>query len=252
MPTESPHFVRPGEMSTSPYERPIGSSIRLQCQASGEPLPNIVWYRNGNMIQQEQNLDAESQGEDQFLDYADYGEEHDEESRSRWTLRLAHLTEADKGRYTCRVYNTLGSINFTYTLDVVGTQLIPMFDCSLGECLRDCQKRNRPIYFGTFFCTRWKCLGLDTSLPPFDLKLKSKRSSKTLPLMHCTLNRSSFDKYLGWFLRFNFSESDSKSFAAALTSTPILHAQMFLKFHKIWELETALVKFPMELLLRRK
>lgn len=37
-----------------------------------------------------------------------------------WTLLMESVVPSDKGNYTCVVENELGSINHTYTLDVVG------------------------------------------------------------------------------------------------------------------------------------
>ena len=38
----------------------------------------------------------------------------------KWVLKLSDLQSRDSGRYTCRVHNQAGSINFTYTVEVVG------------------------------------------------------------------------------------------------------------------------------------
>lgn len=37
-----------------------------------------------------------------------------------WTLIMESVVPSDKGNYTCLVENAYGSINHTYTLDVVG------------------------------------------------------------------------------------------------------------------------------------
>lgn len=37
-----------------------------------------------------------------------------------WTLIMESVVPSDKGNYTCLVENEFGSINHTYTLDVVG------------------------------------------------------------------------------------------------------------------------------------
>lgn len=49
-----------------------------------------------------------------------------------WTLIMESVVPSDKGNYTCLVENEFGSINHTYTLDVVGqyhaqhTRSLPM------------------------------------------------------------------------------------------------------------------------------
>ena len=76
--------------------QPAGSTVRLRCRATGKPRPNIVWLKDG-----------------QALDFVD-------DSSSKWLLRLADTQEEDSGKYTCKVFNSAGTINFTYTLEIVG------------------------------------------------------------------------------------------------------------------------------------
>lgn len=44
-----------------------------------------------------------------------------------WTLIMESVVPSDKGNYTCVVENAYGSINHTYTLDVVGESCLPVF-----------------------------------------------------------------------------------------------------------------------------
>eukprot|EP00061_Rhincodon_typus_P007018 g28271.t1 len=73
--------------------RPVGSSVRLKCTASGNPQPNIVWWKDDQQLS--------------------------ENKRNRWTLSLRNLKPESSGEYTCRVFNPAGEINATYKLDVV-------------------------------------------------------------------------------------------------------------------------------------
>jgi len=43
-----------------------------------------------------------------------------EEEKAGFVLRLWSVTADDSGRYTCQVFNDVGHINFTYTLQVTG------------------------------------------------------------------------------------------------------------------------------------
>lgn len=43
--------------------------------------------------------------------------------RRHWTLQLRDARKEDSGRYTCKVYNRVGAINFTYTVNIVGEQI---------------------------------------------------------------------------------------------------------------------------------
>lgn len=77
--------------------RPVGSSVRLKCVASGHPRPDITWTKD-----------------DQALMHAEAGEH-----RKKWTLSLKNLRPEDSGKYTCRVSNRAGAINATYKVDVI-------------------------------------------------------------------------------------------------------------------------------------
>lgn len=79
--------------------RPVGSSVRLKCTASGNPRPDIVWLKDNRPLP-----DETSGGEG---------------GRKRWTLSLKNLTPEQSGRYTCHVSNRVGEINATYKVEVI-------------------------------------------------------------------------------------------------------------------------------------
>ncbi|XP_077992593.1 fibroblast growth factor receptor-like 1 [Glandiceps talaboti] len=97
-PGTKPRFSQPSKMSRKEIQRPVGSSVRLKCVATGHPRPTIVWLKDT------QKLTNDQLGEGQ---------------RARWTLKLRNLQSGDGGQYTCIVSNSVGSINTTYTLDVI-------------------------------------------------------------------------------------------------------------------------------------
>lgn len=78
--------------------RPVGSSVRLKCVASGHPRPDIMWMKD-----------------DQALTRP----EASEHRKKKWTLSLKNLRPEDSGKYTCRVSNRAGAINATYKVDVI-------------------------------------------------------------------------------------------------------------------------------------
>ncbi|XP_048398916.1 fibroblast growth factor receptor-like 1 isoform X2 [Stegostoma tigrinum] len=88
-----PRFTQPSKMRQRVIARPVGSSVRLKCTASGNPQPNIVWWKDDQQLS--------------------------ESKRNRWTLSLRNLKPESSGEYTCRVFNPAGEINATYKLDVV-------------------------------------------------------------------------------------------------------------------------------------
>ncbi len=94
-----PQFSQPSKMKRRNIERPIGSSVRLKCGATGQPKPQIIWEKDGRTLTD-----------------ADLGES----KRAHWTLHLDDLKLSDSGQFTCRVFNKYGEINATYVLGVVG------------------------------------------------------------------------------------------------------------------------------------
>lgn len=80
-------------------QRPVASTIRFKCKATGKPKPYILWYKDGHELTSS-SIDIHK--------------------NTRWTLKLTDLKKEDTGQYTCKVVNSVGSINYTYDLDVIG------------------------------------------------------------------------------------------------------------------------------------
>ncbi|XP_029645257.1 fibroblast growth factor receptor-like 1 [Octopus sinensis] len=95
-----PRFLHLSKMKKKSIPRPVGSSIRFRCRASGNPRPEIQWLKDGQMWTS-----------DNMGNYQD--------SRLRWTLKIDDLRQEDSGQYTCVVTNIHGTINYTYSLEVV-------------------------------------------------------------------------------------------------------------------------------------
>lgn len=73
-----------------------GSTATLRCTASGEPVPNQTWTRDGAAV-----------SGSQFLISVDGR-----------VLTLTSVTVEDRGVYTCHASNTAGTDSATVTLDV--------------------------------------------------------------------------------------------------------------------------------------
>ncbi|XP_048746017.2 fibroblast growth factor receptor-like 1 isoform X2 [Ostrea edulis] len=91
-----PQFTNPEKMKKQKITRPVNSSLRLRCKASGNPRPQITWVKDQHSLYQREGGRKPS-----------------------WTLRLPDLQQTDSGQYTCVIRNRLGSINFTYHIEVI-------------------------------------------------------------------------------------------------------------------------------------
>ncbi|KAM4733064.1 fibroblast growth factor receptor-like 1a [Anableps anableps] len=97
-----PRFTEPAKMRRRVIERPVGSSVRLKCTASGNPHPDIVWLKDGKPLVEEEEGGAGG-----------------ERKKKRWTLSLKNLAPEHSGKYTCHVSNKAGEINATYRVEVI-------------------------------------------------------------------------------------------------------------------------------------
>ncbi|KAL0973959.1 hypothetical protein UPYG_G00213430 [Umbra pygmaea] len=93
-----PRFTQPAKMRKRVIARPVGSSVRLKCMASGTPRPDIVWLKDNKPLTPE---------------------EVGEGRKKKWTLSLKNLAPENSGKYTCHVSNRAGEINATYKLEVI-------------------------------------------------------------------------------------------------------------------------------------
>jgi len=105
--TEAPRFVRLRQMVRDQHVvQHAGSTVRLRCRVDAVPPASVVWLKDDRLLVPHTAHDG------------DDGEADDE---AGFVLRLWSVTAADSGRYTCQVFNDVGLINFTYTLQVTGT-----------------------------------------------------------------------------------------------------------------------------------
>lgn len=81
-----------------------GKKIELFCIYGGTPLPEIVWLKDGRVIQSSERVTSENYGK---------------------SLLIKHVKSEDKGTYTCDVSNGVGSAkSYSISLDVLA---IPYF-----------------------------------------------------------------------------------------------------------------------------
>ncbi|XP_039283347.1 fibroblast growth factor receptor homolog 1 isoform X3 [Nilaparvata lugens] len=78
--------------------KPAGNMFRLKCPSEGNPYPNITWLKNG-------------QPPERALGNILY---------RQWSITLEDLVTTDSGNYTCIVCNSLGCIDFSFQVDIIG------------------------------------------------------------------------------------------------------------------------------------
>ena len=98
---------KPPKFKISPKRRVMsfknGETAKLKCHSTGDPDPDIQWFKDGQSYGQHKRTSV---------------------SPSGWTLNLRYLTVQDSGTYLCRVSNSLGTINRTFTVMVKGTVVV--------------------------------------------------------------------------------------------------------------------------------
>uniref|UniRef100_A0A3P9D901 receptor protein-tyrosine kinase n=1 Tax=Maylandia zebra TaxID=106582 RepID=A0A3P9D901_9CICH len=97
-PGMAPQWVQP-EMKKL-YAAFVSNMIKMQCKATGHPVPAIQWYKNGKLFRRDHRIGG-------------FQVEH------TGTLIMTSLVPSDKGNYTCLVENKYGRLQHTYQLNVL-------------------------------------------------------------------------------------------------------------------------------------
>ncbi|XP_072227933.1 fibroblast growth factor receptor 1b [Leuresthes tenuis] len=97
----APQWVMPEKMEKQLHAVPASKTVKFRCQATGNPVPSLRWYKNGKEFRKDQRI-----GGFKIRDHM-------------WTLIMESVVPSDKGNYTCVVENEYGSLKHTYLLDVV-------------------------------------------------------------------------------------------------------------------------------------
>ncbi|XP_053730210.1 fibroblast growth factor receptor 2 isoform X2 [Synchiropus splendidus] len=97
----APYWTLLAKMEKRLHAVPAANTVKFRCPAGGNPRPKLRWLKNSRPFRQEDRMGGYK-------------------VRSQhWTLIMESVVPSDKGNYTCLVENEYGSINHTYTLDVV-------------------------------------------------------------------------------------------------------------------------------------
>uniref|UniRef100_A0A8C2XRD5 receptor protein-tyrosine kinase n=1 Tax=Cyclopterus lumpus TaxID=8103 RepID=A0A8C2XRD5_CYCLU len=91
----------PEKMEKQLHAVPASRTVRFRCQATGNPVPSLRWFKNGKVCRKDQRI-----GGFKIRD-------------NMWTLIMESVVPSDKGNYTCVVENEYGSLEHTFRLDVV-------------------------------------------------------------------------------------------------------------------------------------
>ncbi|XP_014675947.1 PREDICTED: fibroblast growth factor receptor 3-like [Priapulus caudatus] len=106
--TSKPFWVKPSVMRIQMVVKTASSPVSLRCPAAGNPMPNITWLRNGEPLVETWRMTFKV-------------------VQKRWALSFASVTKAYEGDYTCVVANVYGSIQWTYSLEVIGMSKSPIY-----------------------------------------------------------------------------------------------------------------------------
>ncbi|ELW62751.1 Fibroblast growth factor receptor 3 [Tupaia chinensis] len=101
--TGAPYWTRPERMDKKLLAVPVpaANTVRFRCPAAGNPTPSISWLKNGKEFRGEHRIGGIKLRHQQ------------------WSLVMESVVPSDRGNYTCVVENKFGSIQQTYTLDVL-------------------------------------------------------------------------------------------------------------------------------------
>ncbi|XP_018419462.1 PREDICTED: fibroblast growth factor receptor 2 isoform X2 [Nanorana parkeri] len=97
----APYWTNPKKMEKKLHAVPAANTVKLHCPAGGNPIPTMRWLKNKKEFKQEHRIGGYKV------------------RNQHWTLIMESAVPSDKGIYTCIVENEHGSINHTYSVDVI-------------------------------------------------------------------------------------------------------------------------------------
>ncbi|KAM4032844.1 fibroblast growth factor receptor 2 isoform 5-T5 [Anomaloglossus baeobatrachus] len=98
---KAPYWTNPEKMEKKLHAVPAANTVKLRCPAAGNPVPSMRWLKNNKEFKQEHRIGGYKV------------------RNQHWSLIMESVVPSDKGVYTCIVENEYGSINHTYSLDVI-------------------------------------------------------------------------------------------------------------------------------------
>lgn len=98
---QAPYWTHPQRMEKKLHAVPAGNTVKFRCPAAGNPMPTIHWLKNGQAFHGENRIGGIRL------------------RHQHWSLVMESVVPSDRGTYTCLVENSLGSIRYSYLLDVL-------------------------------------------------------------------------------------------------------------------------------------
>ncbi|XP_035869793.1 fibroblast growth factor receptor 4 isoform X2 [Phyllostomus discolor] len=100
-PQHAPYWTHPQRMEKKLHAVPAGNTVKFRCPAAGNPVPTIRWLKDGQDFHGEHRIGGVRL------------------RHQHWSLVMESVVPSDRGTYTCLVENPLGSIRYSYLLDVL-------------------------------------------------------------------------------------------------------------------------------------
>uniref|UniRef100_F7B099 Fibroblast growth factor receptor n=1 Tax=Callithrix jacchus TaxID=9483 RepID=F7B099_CALJA len=100
-PQQAPYWTHPQRMEKKLHAVPAGNTVKFRCPAAGNPTPTIRWLKDGQAFHGENRIGGIRL------------------RHQHWSLVMESVVPSDRGTYTCLVENSVGSIQYSYLLDVL-------------------------------------------------------------------------------------------------------------------------------------
>uniref|UniRef100_A0A8C0KCQ8 Fibroblast growth factor receptor n=1 Tax=Canis lupus dingo TaxID=286419 RepID=A0A8C0KCQ8_CANLU len=97
----APYWTHPQRMEKKLHAVPAGNTVKFRCPAAGNPMPTIRWLKDGQDFHGEHRIGGIRL------------------RHQHWSLVMESVVPSDRGTYTCLVENSMGSIRYSYLLDVL-------------------------------------------------------------------------------------------------------------------------------------
>nr|XP_025862277.1 fibroblast growth factor receptor 4 isoform X4 [Vulpes vulpes] len=98
---QAPYWTHPQRMEKKLHAVPAGNTVKFRCPAAGNPMPTIRWLKDGQDFHGEHRIGGIRL------------------RHQHWSLVMESVVPSDRGTYTCLVENSMGSIRYSYLLDVL-------------------------------------------------------------------------------------------------------------------------------------